>query len=138
MYVLSAIDSIMAQYFWFSIDEMIESALVHSDGKILIDDIKRFIYEKKMQLWVIWDKANDCIAGTMITEFVKYPRKKILSIVILGGVRFDEWKHVISDLSTFARQRNCSSIEFHGRPGWERKIDDLGFKKIHTVLSLPL
>ena len=58
--------------------------------------------------------------------------------MFLSGFQFDKWKHLISTLEKFAKHNSCKSIDFFGREGWEKKVKEMGFKKIHTVFSMPI
>lgn len=90
-----------------------------------------------MQLWIVQDQYEEIIAA-IVTQIISFPRKKVLFLLFIAGVRYDEWTFVLSDLIEFAKANQCQSIEGYGRPGWERKAKPLGFKKVHTVYSLNL
>lgn len=134
---LCAVPSSTIEYFWEVVQPMINAALKHADGKYSENDIFRLLKEKNMQLWVIAD-IEDIIQAAIVTQIVEYPNKKVMFIVLVGGVKFDNWSHVLPHFVSFARDHQCQSIEGYGRSGWETKLKHLGFKKILTVYRFPV
>jgi len=122
---------------WQFIKENIASALNYADDKYSVDDILGFIRDKKMQLWVVIDQ-DFAIHASIVTQIVNYPRKKVMLIVIVAGVKLNEWEHIIRNLVQYAKSHDCHSIEAFGRSGWEKKVKHLGFTKIHTYYKLPI
>lgn len=122
---------------WNKVERPIQNALKYSDGKYNILDIECLLKTHEMQLWVIIDKSG-IMKAVIVTQVVSYPQKKVMFFVLIHGVKFGDWKHFIDDFTSFAKSHGCSSIEGYGRPGWEKKISDIGFSKIHTVYSLPI
>lgn len=136
-FILSYIHENDAWKYWCHVEVMLDSGLEHADGKLTLADVKRLVNESLMQLWIV-SGEQDGIVGSFVTEILRFPQKKVLSIVILGGVNFDKWKHLLSELEAFALKNECKSIEFHGRPGWERKYREMNFKKVHTIFRLSI
>jgi len=132
---LCAIPSLNAMYVWDVVEDMILAALMHADGKYTIQDIFMAIKDKEMQLWVVVDQ-DDMIHAVVVTQIIYYPSKKVMLFVIVSGVKFDNWSHFLPHFKLFAKDHDCSALEFYGREGWEKKVASLGFKKIHTVLRL--
>lgn len=135
---LSAIPSHSTGLWFNRIQPFVESALEGSDGKFTVYDIFLCLIHKEMQLWVITEQENDQLQAVIITQVITYPAKKVLLILIVAGVKFDEWSHTLPHFKLFAKDHACDAIEFYGRPGWEPKVKPLGFKKIDVMFSLPL
>lgn len=122
---------------WLKIEKPIQNALKYSDGKYNIADIECSLKTHEMQLWVIVDKIGS-MKAVIITQIVSYPQKKVMFFVLIHGIKFGDWKHFIDDFVSFAKSHDCTAIEGYGRPGWEKKISDIGFSKVHTVYRLQI
>jgi len=114
---------------WDIVSEHIKSALQYSDGKYDLNDIRQGLEEQKMQLFIA--VAEEIIA-TAITQVVDYPQKRVLTIVLLGGKRMEEWLPLLNQLERWAIDEGCEQIELYGRPGWERV---LGWDKTYVALK---
>ena len=57
---------------WDRVEPYIESALRYGIGEYLPEDIRQGCSDRKMQLWVIWDKG---IRAVVVTQIIRYPRK---------------------------------------------------------------
>lgn len=134
---ICAVSSKNAPHLWDIIDDMILDALDYANGKFTIDDIHEAILNRDMQLWVIID-GEDIVHAVVVTQVIHYPSKKVMLFVLVSGVKFDNWKHLLPHFELFAKDHDCTAIEFYGRTGWEKKTRELGFKKIHTVFSLDI
>jgi len=132
---LCGIPALNFMYVWEMVEHKILQALKYGDGKFTLQDIFMAIKAKDMQLWVIVDN-DDYIHAVAVTQIIYYPSKKVMLFVIVSGVKFDNWVHLLPHFILFAKEHDCDSIEFYGRPGWEKKVEQLGFNKIHTVFSL--
>ena len=44
---------------WHHVESNIADALARSKGYALASNFKEWIKEKKMQLWILWDKENE-------------------------------------------------------------------------------
>lgn len=122
---------------WPQIEDILQTAVEYSDGKYRISDIYHALIERDMQLWIIVDDKNH-IYSAIVTQVVTYPRKKVMFVMLVAGVKFNEWSALITNLTDFAKAHGCETIEGYGREGWEVKLKRIGFAKIHTVYSLSL
>jgi hypothetical protein len=126
-----AIDSV-----WPDASKLLEKAVNYADGKYALTDIYQAIKNRDMQLWVAFDDVGMCAA--CVTQIICYPRKKVLFLLFSGGMRFEKWMHLTYDMVAFAKEHGCSSVELHGRPGWEKKGKPVGFKKVYTVYQVEM
>ena len=134
---LCGIPSSNVQYLWESVKYQLHAALEYADDKFTLENIYEYLKEKSMQLWLVVS-GHSTIHASIVTQIVEYANKKVMFIVLVGGVKFDEWSHVIETFTAFAQSHDCQTIEGYGRAGWEPKLKQLGFKKVHTVYSLPI
>jgi hypothetical protein len=121
---------------WEEVAPLIDKSLVFAGGKFHIDDIYRFLKNKEMQLWVVYDEKGLCCSA--ITQIVIYPRKKIFSINFVAGRNYKTWLDHLNILEAFARSNDCDWIEGYCRKGWDKSLPSFGYKKSHTLYILPL
>jgi IS1 family transposase len=107
----------------------------HTDAQFVYDCIK----EKKMQLWVVWDKDKkttiDKYYGVVVTEIVKRKLIQSCNIFIVTGRHRQQWQHLISVLEDFAIENNCTNMELITRKGWQRIMEQFDYKQTHVVLE---
>ena len=124
---------------WSLVEKDIKSALAYS-GQLTDSD---FVYETakegKFQIWVIWDKNQkktvDKYFGVVVTEIIKRKFGKVCHIYIMTGKQRTKWQHLITKVEDFAKQEDCKMMELIARPGWQRVLDDYGYKRTHVVLE---
>jgi hypothetical protein len=123
---------------WGIVEKDIKSALAYSsqltDSDFVFDTLK----EGKFQLWVLWDKNQkktiDKYFGVVVTEIIKRKFGKVCHIYIMTGKQRTKWQHLITKVEDFAKQEDCKMMELIARPGWQRVLDDYGYKRTHVVL----
>ena len=107
----------------------------HTDAQFVYDCIK----EKKMQLWVVWDKDKPTTVekyyGVVVTEIVKRKLIQSCNIFIVTGKHRQKWQHLISVLEDFAIENNCTNMELIARKGWQRIMEQFDYKQTHVVLE---
>jgi hypothetical protein len=124
---------------WGIVEKDIKSALAYSsqltDSDFVFDTLKK----GKFQLWVLWDKkqskAVDKYFGVVVTEIIKRKFGKVCHIYIMTGKQRTKWQHLITKVEDFAKQEGCKMMELIARPGWQRVLDDYGYKRTHVVLE---
>lgn len=109
----------------------IEAALEHGSAlgapAHTFDDIARGILSGVFTLWPL-------PSGCMVTEFVQYPRKRVLH-VFLGGGDLGEIIDMHDMFDAFARQNGCSEMTVTGRAGWSRVLVNHGWKREHVTMA---
>ncbi len=123
---------------WKDIEKHIKSGLEYTDGKYKLEDIYDAIIEQSMILWVVYNDERERAIGCVLTETLQYPRIKALSIFLLAGDNFDEIVLAFDELKEYAKSIGCSTIEFYGRPGWEKILKPHSFVKTHIVMRFNL
>jgi len=121
---------------WGEVEPYIEAALERTMGELTTFDIRNFCKNRDMQLWAI---HNPDLCGAVTTEIIKYPKRKILRIVTIGGSVLDGWSMELSKaMDAFARHEGASGIEAIGRKGWVAKVAPFGYtqKSVNYVKEL--
>ncbi len=107
----------------------------HTDAQFVYDCIK----EKKMQLWVVWDKDKPTTLekyyGVVVTEIIKRKLIQSCNIFIVTGKHRQKWQHLISVLEDFALDNQCTNMELISRKGWQRIMEQFDYKPTHVVLE---
>ena len=127
---------------WGEISRHIKKATDYTYGRYEEVDVLHECLVGKFHLWVVYTEDEDGEAkyiGAATTEVVKYPRKKVLSVVFLSGDDFSLWMpQVDQKFVDFAKVLECDFVEACGRAGWERKVKKLGWIKRFTIIERPL
>jgi len=121
----------MVADYWWRIEPIVGLALSIGGFVALPVDIFRFLLERNMQLWLVED--GEKVKAFGITRIDQYPRLKVLSLVIVGGIGLKQWEHFIADLEAEARELGCQAVEGTGRKGWEKLGAKHGFKRMTTL-----
>jgi hypothetical protein len=70
--------------------------------------------------------------GIVIAQITSHRR---VLVFLMAGDKFDEWKRQANqDLESFADDLGIDVIEAYARPGLEKSLKDLGWKKEQVVL----
>ena len=122
---------------WGIVKADIANALARSNGYALADHILKWINEKKMQLWILWDPEaeNNKYYGVVVTEIIQRPLQRCLNIKIMTGRHREKWQHLIKHIEDFAWQQNCDLLELVARPGWKKILKPFGYKESHVLLE---
>lgn len=119
-----------AQQEWERVRPWIEAALATNEF-FTIEYVEDAIARGEMTLW---PGKN----GAAVTEFATFPKGKALNIFAVGGVNAEALEELLDVvepcLETWARVANCKWIMGHGRPGWQRVGNSLGFKPLWNVM----
>jgi hypothetical protein len=121
---------------WHHVESNIADALARSNGYALASNFKEWIKEKKMQLWILWDKESEHkYYGVVVTEIIQRPLQRVLNIKIMTGTHREKWQHLVKEIEDFAWFNNCDFMELVARPGWEKVLKRFGYKKSHVLLE---
>ena len=107
---------------WEEVYPLLEKAQVYAAGELDTQDYFDMIESGDMQLWIAEDDGG--IFAMMLTEFVQYPRKKVMRIVSIGGREMNRWMKYFPALEAAALSVGCTGFEVFGRKGWLRVLKD--------------
>jgi len=107
---------------WEEVYPLIDKAQVYAAGELDTQDFFAMIENEDMQLWIAED--DNGIFAMMMTEFVQYPRKKVMRIVSIGGSEMNRWMKYFPALEAAALSVGCTGFEIFGRKGWLRVLKD--------------
>ena len=124
---------------WGLIEKDIKQALLYSgqlsDAEFVLDTAK----QGKFQVWILWDKSQkittDKYFGVVITELIQRKLGKVCHIYLMTGKQRHKWQYLIKDIEKFAKEEKCLMLELIARPGWQKVLNQFGYKKTHIVLE---
>lgn len=96
-----------------------------SAGRVTADDLLRLMLTDMLQLWVVHEEQ--AVHGFFGLEVKGYPQCKMLTIqycaMHTGTLELveEEMMRIAEDI---AKQSGCAGVEFVGRPGWKKIVDD--------------
>jgi hypothetical protein len=124
---------------WGLIEKDIRKSLLFSgqlsDSAFVLKTAK----EGKFQIWILWDKVQKTSVekyfGVVITEIVEKPLGKVCHIYMMTGRQRHKWQYLVKDIEKFAKEEKCSMMELIARPGWQKVLNQFGYKRTHVVLE---
>ena len=122
---------------WARVEPMLTAAIRDGGARLGTEDIRGWLDEGAMQLWIAFDDEN--LYAVAITEILVFPRIKVASIVMIAGWSYETWEPAAFDMiKRWAKAKGCKRLEVRGRPGWKRRLQSHGFRHRQTVLELEL
>ena len=119
---VALVDADKVASIWEEVYPLLEKAQVYAAGELDTQDFFKMIENGDMQLWIAED--DNGIFAMMLTEFVKYPRKKVMRIVSIGGSEMNRWMKYFPALEAAALSVGCTGFEIFGRKGWLKILKD--------------
>jgi hypothetical protein len=97
------------------------------------ESIKEFTLMGRFQCWTVGDK--DEVVGVVFSQIIHYPAASILQVFLAFGLGMVETVGVIdATLSRFGAANGCDWAEITGRPGWEPRLREFGFRVPRVTL----
>ena len=121
------------QTLWDDVEELLAPAIARSRGRWDMQSLYESIRNLEQHLWVAFNEAG-VIEGVGTTEFVFYPRKKMLAMQYLGGANFNSWVWDMLDrFNSWAKDNQCDGIEGTARHGFGKWLEQDGFVRSYTT-----
>jgi len=124
---VALVDKKDAAELWDVVYPILDRCHSYSNGELETQDYLQMILNGDMQLWIAADTkhpSQEGIFAAMLTEFVMYPRKKVMRIVAIAGEGMDRWMKYFPALESAALEVGCTGLEVFGRKGWLRILKD--------------
>lgn len=117
---------------WPMVEELIANACNNS-GLYWPLEIKKELEAGNHQLWVAW--ARDRIRACLVTTLEASQRAAWLRGILCSGEDPDDWMEHLETIEQWALAQGCSMIHLMGRPGFERWLKPMGYRKTHTLME---
>jgi hypothetical protein len=115
----------------------LEDGLAVADIGIDLDDLRARIAGGEFRVVMI--QRGGEMVGVIVLEISwnGKPAKKTLSILVAGGRDLQSWLYPMHKaFREIAATHNCERLIVAGRPGWERALRHLGWKKTGVILEI--
>lgn len=119
---------------WSRIRDRIAACCERSGAKYEPIDVLRNLIAGAMTLWLAIDETDE-IKAVAITEIAAYPRITVCKLLACTGDDAALWVDLLVSIEAWAKQHGCAAMEPICRPGWERRLKPLGYRKTHVVLE---
>lgn len=120
---------------WPRILPWAEDFCQHSQGSYDPPYIFDKLQRGSMQTWLVM--KDDDIAAVCLTEIRKTLIRECV-IVVMTGEDMSSWVELLALLEKYAIAMGCKKMVGVARPGWERVIKPMGYKKTHVQLEKDL
>ena len=124
---------------WSLVEKDIRQALLYSGQLTNSDFVLQTAKQDKFQVWVLWDKKQkttlDKYFGVVVTELIQRQLGKVCHVYIMTGRQRQKWQHLVKVVEDFAKENKCQMVELIARPGWQKVMNNFGFKRTHVVLE---
>ena len=123
---------------WSLVEKDIRQALAYSSQLTDSNFVFEIAKQNKFQIWVLWDKEQkeqNKYFGVVVTEIIKRKLGKVCHIYIMTGRQRHKWQYLIKDIEEFAKNEGCLMMELIARPGWQKVLNNFGYKRTHVVLE---
>lgn len=116
---------------WTKARPYLLSAMHMLEGMYAEEDIIAAVLAGQMRLWI----GDKCAA---VTQFIQYPRGKLLNTVIAGAAPgcMDKLLALGADHVEFGLENGCTKVQVAGRPGWQKVFPDFEFRAITLLKDL--
>jgi hypothetical protein len=122
---------------WPVVEGLLQKAVDYAHGDITTEDLRLACIREEMQLFIFWD--GETAKSSLVTEFLQYPRKKVIRVIAAAGKGYGQCVREYWDLlSVWAGQNGVSEFESWNRPSMTRYLRRLGFEKVYEVTRLRL
>lgn len=117
---------------WPQVEGWVHAAVLKSQHDYTVQDIKEFIRNRSMQLWV-WYEGDEIVA-CLVSTIIVFPRRKVCSLPFIGGRAMRKWltSEVEEIVAQWAREQGCSQFEGYCRDGWLRLLPH--WNKVWTTM----
>lgn len=121
---------------WPIAEELLRPAVARSGGRATCTTIEAGIREQRYQLWVA-HQEDVLIRAAFVTRVAEYPARRMLVVDFAAGSAMGEWVDLVQRaFREYALAAGLSGVELHGRVGWARVLERLGWRQEFVVLSV--
>jgi len=133
---VSAVPAEYVKQVWPDVVEYLRGAAEYTHGRYVVEDILDSITDYDHTLWIAFNVEG--VKGAVVTNFIDYPRKRMLCMSFCGGVQLDDWKDpMLQLLQKWAYDNDCDGIEATARLGWSKIFKSDGHKPLWQTFELP-
>tara|TARA_Y100000114_G_C11738838_1_gene317804 strand:- start:320 stop:781 length:462 start_codon:yes stop_codon:yes gene_type:complete len=128
--ILEIVPSVLEDY-WNLVEFMLREGLKYDGNPMSITDLKDFIKEGKLQLFIFFgsdDGKQYKVFGVCVTRITALPNFNQCEVILLKGEKRELWQGELADtIEKLAKLSGCKRIAVHARPGWEPFLKTKGW-----------
>ena len=133
--IVSAAKKEMVPMLWPLVSGLLQKAINHSNGEMTPVDVLERMCAGSMLLVTITE-GEKIVTALALEQRSFSSGKKVLNLTLAGGEDLHKWMHQLDEITqNLAKDYGCDEIYIVGRAGWVRALRDIGFNKIHTVVT---
>lgn len=118
---LLCVDPAQIRQFWPHVSHLLRSAIDRT-GLSDWQETEDSILNGDALLWIAWDGTK--ILSAASTSLSMANRRKICTLVAVGGEDMKQWFPLLEKIEDFARAEGCDCVRIYGRKGWARVLKD--------------
>ena len=119
-------------HYWPLIEFMIREGIKYDDDWISIEEFKDLCKKSTLQLFMMFgsdDGHKHKVFGVFVTRIMVLPNFKQVEVVLLKGEQRELWQDEAAKMiEHVAVQEGCKRIAVFARKGWEKFLNDKGWK----------
>lgn len=119
---------------WDELYVKLKLAVDHANGELDEPSVKNQVEDGDLLLAAVYE--DETLMAVVAFELLLFHTgKRVLNIQLAGGEGLDVWFERMDEVAqNIGRARDCSEVYIVGRAGWQRKLKQLGYETVHTVL----
>jgi hypothetical protein len=119
---------------WDELYKFLSLAVDASNGELDEVSVKNQVEDGDLLAAAVYD--DQTLIAVVAFELLLFTTdKRVMNIQLAGGDNLEVWFERMDEVAqALAKARDCSEVYIVGRPGWQRKLKQLGYQTVHTVL----
>lgn len=118
-YICSLVPVEEVSWTWRKVRDMLEPAVVRSNGRWSMEHLYYALATGSQWLWVARD-SDWKVTGALTTQIIEYPCSTMMAFQFLGGEDFDGWfQEMLQAVEEAAQELDCDGTEGTARLGFK-------------------
>jgi hypothetical protein len=138
-FVLAAIPANLLNIVWDKIEPILDRVIEVSNRELTTDGVKRRALLGETLIVTIC--LDNVIIAVTVLDIVQFDSGlRAMYIPVVGGDYMDEWLEESFEVAkAIAKDFNCSEVRgLAARKGWLRRLKDMNWEEITTVIRCPV
>lgn len=120
---------------WPHVVELVAAAC---DVTLTPADVLASISERRACMWLVEDVDGEILA-CMVTRVASNGDRRWLEVLTIAGSGWASWiAEIQAALERYAEQERCECIRATCRPGLERWMNEIGWRKRQIIMECPI
>lgn len=118
------------QKVWPIARDLIRSAIERTDLSDFAD-IEKDVLSGDQFLWLAISDRVEAAATTHLS-------RNVCTVTAVGGYQRERWLSLRAEIEKYAKEEGCHTIRAYGRKGWQRVLENDGWRVEHVILEKAL